>query len=76
MLVYYFLRVLQMYIWKRALKQAYPYIDNKDIDMVLEINKPRVYEQYVMVNWKGRPQHLYIKKDIEQIFWTIEKTTI
>jgi len=64
-----------MYIWIRDIKKWYPHINNKDIDMVMDIHKPKIYEQYEMYGWKLRPRKLYIKKDIEKIFWPIIKTT-
>jgi len=51
-------------------KEAYPYVNNKDIDMVLEINDPVVYTEYVLANGKPRAQKKYLKLDIEALFWT------
>lgn len=62
-----------MYIWKRETFRSYPHIDNNDMKMVIDINEPRVYEQYVMANGKARPQYLYLRKDIEELFWPIIK---
>lgn len=64
-----------MLLWIREIKNAYPYINNKDIDMVLEINALDPHIQYVMANWKSRPQKVRYQQDIEKLFWEIKKTT-
>lgn len=52
-------------------KNAYPYVDNKAIDMVIKINDPIVHYIYVVANGKPRQQKKYLKTDIETLFWTI-----
>lgn len=60
-----------MYIWINWIKKSYPYIDNKDIQMVIDINKPTIYEQSSIINWSIRNCKFYLKKDIEWLFGKI-----
>jgi hypothetical protein len=65
-----------MLIWIREIKNAYPYINNKDIDIVLKINNLKPHIQYVMAYNKLRPQNVRYIKDIEKIFWPIQKEAL
>ena len=57
-----------MFIWINAIKKAYPYIDNKDIKIVLEIKKPTLYEEMAEFNWHKTMVKQYLKSDIEELF--------
>ncbi len=62
-----------MFLSIREIHDAYPYIKNKDIDMVLEINNPRTEIVYIQANWKPRPKKVRYRQDIEKLFWSIKK---
>ena len=57
-----------MFLSITEIKKAYPYIENKDIDMVLEIKEPRSEIQYVIANGKPRPKKVRYQHDIETLF--------
>lgn len=59
-----------MFITRREIYQMYPYMDKKDIKLVMDIKQPRVITDMVMLNWKPRPVKFYSKKEIENLFWT------
>lgn len=58
-----------MFIWIRSIYEKYPHIENKDIKLVLEIKKPTIYEEPVLINWKFRIAKKYLISDIEKLFW-------
>lgn len=58
-----------MFIWIRSIYEKYPNIENKDIKLVLEIKKPTIYEEPVLINWKFRIAKKYLISDIEELFW-------
>ena len=60
-----------MFIWIRSICEKYPYIENKDIKLVLEIKKPTLYEEQVLINWKLRIVKKYLISDIEKLFWKL-----
>ena len=60
--------ILQMLLSIREIKKAYPFIDNKDIDIVMKIKKPISQIQYVIANGKPRPKKVWLKTDIESLF--------
>jgi|SaaInlStandDraft_7_1057024.scaffolds.fasta_scaffold01102_10 hypothetical protein len=62
-----------MQLWINQIKNAYPYIANKDIDMVLKINELEPNIEYVFANWKPRPYNVRFESDIEKLFWPIQK---
>lgn len=60
-----------MFTWIRSICEKYPYIENKDIKLVLEIKKPTLYEEPVLINWKLRIVKKYLISDIEKLFGNI-----
>lgn len=50
---------------------AYPHVRRKDIKTVIQLKEPYSQVQFVMANGKDRAKRVYLKSDIEKIFWEI-----